>query len=147
MDRFKGELYNIKKKYAELEMSRNENFKKIKYDKEMIDRRAELNSLKTECYKLDQQCMIKQKQLMKLRNDNYERAQEKKFLDEQIKNAKTNQERLLMNVNMLNQEDLSGIAAEADEKSLEVSNMLGMTEINGEGEDENIPKAITYDEN
>lgn len=41
IDRFKGELYNIKKKYAELEMSTNENLKKIKLDKEIIDRRAE----------------------------------------------------------------------------------------------------------
>lgn len=41
IDRFKGELYNIKKKYADLEMSTNENLKKIKLDKEIIDRRAE----------------------------------------------------------------------------------------------------------
>lgn len=41
IDRFKGELYNIKKKYADLEMSTNENLKKIRLDKEIIDRRAE----------------------------------------------------------------------------------------------------------
>ena len=41
IDRFKGELYNIKKKCADLEMSTNENLKKIKLEKEMIDRRAE----------------------------------------------------------------------------------------------------------
>jgi len=41
VDRFKGELYNIKKKYADLEMSTNENLMKIKLDKEIIDSRAE----------------------------------------------------------------------------------------------------------
>lgn len=41
IDKFKGELYNVKKKYAELEMSTNENLKKIKMDKEIIDKRAE----------------------------------------------------------------------------------------------------------
>jgi len=46
--------------------------------------------------------MIKQKQLLKLRNSNYELAQEKKFLDSQISNSRKNQERLLMNVSMIN---------------------------------------------
>jgi hypothetical protein len=116
IDRFKGELYNIKKKYADLEMSTpssNLNLKKIKLDKEIIDRRTErdryvfksklivfiaweqsdINSISNE--------WRNRNNLVKYKNSNQELAQEKRFIDEQIGNAQKNQEKLLRNLGKL----------------------------------------------
>ena len=78
-----------------------------------------------------------------MKNLNEELAQEKKFLDEQILRAKSNQEKLLRNLDALkieyqniqqeeneHLEDIDVRASQvSDDKSLEVTNVLGVTEI------------------
>lgn len=44
---------------------------------------------------------MKQQKLLNIRNHNQELGQEKKFIENQIANAKTNQEKLLRNLDML----------------------------------------------
>jgi hypothetical protein len=87
-----------------------------------------------------------------MKNLNEELAQEKKFMDEQILRAKSNQEKLLRNLDALkieyenilqeeneNLEDLDLRASHgAEDKSLEVTNVLGMTEIKHSDEQKSI---------
>lgn len=86
-DKFKGEMYNIRMKYRDLQKNINDNLKKMKLDtinKEIIDRKVERDWFKNECTKLDTQCFQKQEKLVKIKNMNNELHQEKKFIQEQI---------------------------------------------------------------
>ena len=131
-----GQLYNIKKKYAELEMNNNEDIKKIKMEKEMMDRRAEREFLRKECIKLNKKFKEKKIKSEKIRDKNDEMMHEKNFVEHEIKVAKANQLKLL--------KKLDSVKAKYEQLKLEdeqeVSNMLDLKISAG-----NIPENVIED--
>lgn len=73
----------------------------MKLDKEMMDAKSDREGYKQECQKYDKECAIKQDFYENLKKNNAEWFQEKTFLEEQIKQAKENQEKLLEKVKKL----------------------------------------------
>lgn len=89
-DRFKGEMYNIHSNYRELQESTNDNMNRMKLKKEIMDRQAERDWFKNECNKIDSKCHEKSNELTGAKDKHNEYIQEKRFLEEQIAQAKDN---------------------------------------------------------
>ena len=117
-------------------MNNNEDIKKIKMEKEMMDRRAEREFLRKECIKLNKKFKDKKIKSEKIRDKNDEMMHEKNFVEHEIKVAKANQLKLL--------KKLDSVKAKYEQMKLEdeqeVSHMLDLKISAG-----NIPENIIED--
>lgn len=76
-------------------MNNNEDIKKIKMEKEMMDMRAEREFLRKECIRLNKKFKEKQKKSEIIRDKNDEMLHDKNFVEHEIKIAHANQLKLL----------------------------------------------------